>query len=94
MEYLIRTLIQILLALGLANLCLLFVPKTIRKTILGTFKFAFKVTRFVMIQLKIVVKNLHANYKEIEQPKKRKYSPRKNTNSKTNVIQFSKANVK
>jgi hypothetical protein len=93
MEYMIHTLIQILLVLGLANLCLLFVPKTIRKTILGTFKFAFKVTRFVAIQLKIVVKYLHANYKEIEQPKKRKTTHhKKSTNSK--VIQFPKSNVK
>lgn len=91
MEYIIHALLQILLVLGLANLCLAFVPKTIRKTITGTFKFAYKVTRFVAIQLKIVVKNIYANYKEIEQPKKRKYT-RKNTNSK--VIQFPKANSK
>ena len=95
MEYLIHTLIQILLVLGLANLCLLFVPKTIRKTILGTFKFAFTVVKFIAVQLKIVVKYLHANYKGIEQPKKRKYSSRKkNTISNDKIIQFPKANTK
>jgi hypothetical protein len=70
----------------------MFIPKTIRKAITGTFKFAFKITHFVVTQIIKVVKTLYANYKEIEQPKKRKYSPRKNTNSK--VIQFPKVNVK
>lgn len=94
MEYIIHTLIQILMVLGLANLCLLFVPKTVRRTISGTFKFVYKVTRFVAIQLKLVVKNIYTNYKEIEQPKNKKYtsSNKKNTNSK--VIQFPKTNVK
>lgn len=97
MEYIIhstiKTLAQILLVLGLTNLCLMFVPKTIRKTIAGTFKFAFNITKFIVTQLKTVVKTSYANYKEIEQPKKRKYSPRKkNTNSK--VIQFPETNVK
>jgi hypothetical protein len=93
MEYMIHLLLQILMVLGLANLCLLFVPKTVRKTIIGTFKFAFTVVKFIAVQLKIVVKYLHANYKEIEQPKKRKSTHhKKSTNSK--VIQFPKSNVK
>lgn len=97
MEYIIhstiKTLAQILLVLGLTNLCLMFVPKTIRKIITGTFKFAFNITKFIVIQLKIVVKTTYANYKEIEQPKKRKYTPRKrNTSSK--VVQFPKVNTK
>lgn len=98
MEYMIhttiKTLIQILMVLGFAKLCLLFVPRTIRKTISGTFKLAYKVTRFVAIQLKIAVKKAYVSYKkETAQPKKRKYSPRKNTNP-PNVIQFPKSNVK
>jgi len=81
-----------LVILVLANLCLAFIPVPIRKTITGTFKFAYKITHFTVIQLKKVVKNIYANYKEIEQPKKRKYTPRKrNTNSK--VIQFPKKNI-
>jgi hypothetical protein len=97
MEYIIhttiKTLAQLLLVLGLTNLCFMFIPKSIRKTITGTFKFAVIITKMVITQLKKVVKTVYANYKEIEQPKKRKYSPRKNTNSK-NVIQFPKANSK
>ena len=92
MEYIIHTLLKALVILGLANLCLAFVPAPIRKTIIGTFKFAYKITHFAVIQLKKVVKKSYANYKEIEQPKKRKYTPRKrNTNSK--VIQFPKKNI-
>jgi hypothetical protein len=73
----------------------MFIPKTIRKAITGTFKFAFKITRFVIIQFGKTVKTSYASYKEIEQPKKRKYSPRKkNTNSHSNIIQFPKANSK
>jgi hypothetical protein len=71
----------------------MFVPKTIRKTIVGTFKLAYNITHFVVTQLTKVVKTSYASYKEIEQPKKRKYAPRKHTNSK-NVIQFPKANSK
>jgi hypothetical protein len=92
-EYIIHFLLKTLVILGLANLCLAFVPAPIRKSIVGTFKFAYKITHFVVIQLKKVVKNICANYKEIEQPKKRKYTPRKrNTNSK--VIQFPKEKIK
>lgn len=91
MEYIIHTLLKTLVILGLANLCLAFVPSPIRKAIIGTFKFAYKITRFVVIQLKVVVKKVCANYKGIEQPKKRKYA-RKATKS-SNVIQFPKANV-
>lgn len=90
-EYIIHFLLKTLVILGLANLCLAFVPAPIRKTIVGTFKLAYKITNFAVIQLKIVVKKVCANYKEIEQPAKRKYT-RKNTNSK--VIQFPKSNVK
>lgn len=96
MEYIIhttiKTLTQLLLVLGLTNLCLMFVPKTIRKTIVGTFKLAYNITHFVVTQLIKVVKTNYANYKEIEQPKKRKYTPRKrNTNFK--IIQFPKKNI-
>jgi len=95
MKYIIHTLLQCLLVLGLTNLCLAFVPKTIRRTIVGTFKFAFKITKFTTIQLKKAGKTVYANYKEVEQPKKRKYSPRKkNTPQPENVIQFPKTNVK
>lgn len=90
-EYIIHTLLKTLVILGLANLCLAFVPSPIRKTIIGTFKFAYKITHFVVIQLKKVVKIVYANYKEIEQPKKRKYTRKKSTNSK--VIQFPKKNI-
>lgn len=91
-EYIIHLLLKTILILGLANIALAFVPSPIRKTIIGTFKFAYKITNFVVTQLKKVVKNIYANYKEIEQPKKRKYTPRKrNTNSK--VIQFPKKNI-
>jgi len=91
-EYIIYFLLKTLVILGLANLCLAFVPTPIRKTIISTFKLAYKITHFVVIQLKIVVKKICANYKEIEQPTKRKYTPRKrNTNSK--VIQFPKKNI-
>ena len=95
MEYMIHTLLQILMVLGLAKLCLLFVPRTIRKTISGTFSLAYKVTRFVAIQLKIVVKKAYVSYKkETEPPKKRKYTHRKKSaNSKSNVIQFPKSKV-
>lgn len=98
MEYIIHSTIkllaQILLVLGLTNLCLIFVPKTIRKTVTGTFKVAYRITHFVVTQLIKVVKTSYANYKEIERPKKRKYAPRKHTNSKSNVIQFPKATSK
>jgi hypothetical protein len=95
LEYIIHFLIRAILILVLANIALAFVPRTIRKTIVGTFKLAYKVTRIVTTQSIKIVKKTYANHKEIEQPKKRKYSPRKkNTNSKTNVIQFPKANVK
>lgn len=89
-EYIIHFLLKTLVILGLANLCLAFVPAPIRKTIVGTFKLAYKITHFAVIQLKIVVKKVCANYKEIEQPTKRKYT-RKSTNSK--VIQFPKKNI-
>lgn len=90
----IKLLAQILLVLGLTNICLMFVPKTIRKAITGTFKLAYNITHFVVTQLIRVVKTNYANYKEIEQSKKRKYSPRKkNTNSNPNIIQFSKKNI-
>ena len=98
MEYIIhatiKTLAQILLVLGLTNLCLMFVPKTVRKTITETFKLAYKITRFVIIQLIKVGKTTYANYKGVEQPKKRKYSPRKKNTNPPNVIQFPKTNVK
>ena len=91
-EYIIYFLLKTLVILGLANLCLAFVPTPIRKTIISTFKLAYKIIHFAVIQLKIVVKKVCANYKEIEQPAKRKYTPRKrNTNSK--VIQFPKKNI-
>jgi len=77
--------------LVLANLCLVFIPVPIRKTIIGAFKFAYNITHFIMIQLKKVVKNICVNYKEIEQPKKRKYA-RKATKP-SNVIQFPKKNI-
>jgi hypothetical protein len=71
------------------------IPKSIRKTIIGTFKLAFKITKFIVAQLKTVVKTTYANYKEIDKPKKRKYSPRqKNTNSDDKIIQFPKVNSK
>lgn len=94
MKYIIHMLLQCLLVLGLTNICLAFIPSTIRRTISSTFKFAFKIVMFIAIQLKIVVKTVYANYKEFEKPKKRKYSPHKNTNSLDKVIQFPKANSK
>jgi hypothetical protein len=73
----------------------MLVPKTIRKTIIGTFKFAFRITKFLTIQFKKTGKTLYADYKkETEQPKKRKYSPRKKNTNSPNVIQFPKSNVK
>ena len=94
MEYIIHTLLKALVILGLANLCLAFVPSPVKKIIIGTFKFVYKINHFVIIQLKTVVKKVCANYKEIEQPKKRKYSPRKKNTNPPNVIQFPKTNVK
>jgi hypothetical protein len=95
MKYIIHILLQCLLVLGLTNVCLAFVPKTIRKTIAGTFKFAFMITKFIVTQLRIVVKTTYANYKEMNEPKKKKYSPcQENTNSDSKVIQFPKANSK
>jgi len=93
MEYIIHFLIKTLVILGLANLCLAFVPRTIRKTITGTFRFAYKVTRIVTTQSIKIVKKSYANYKEIEQPTKRKYTRKKSTNSKSNVVQFPKEKI-
>jgi len=92
MEYIIHFLIRTILILVLANIALAFVPRTIRKAIVGTFKLAYKVTRIVTTQSMKIVKKAYANNKEIEQPTKRKYTRKKSTNSK--VIQFPKSNVK
>lgn len=92
MEYIVHSLGQIILILGLANIMLLLVPRSIRKAFKGVFKIAYKIVLFTTTQSIKIVKNIYANNKEIEQPKKRKYSSKKDTNSK--VIQFPKENVK
>ena len=101
MKYIINSLGQLILMMVLVNVGLLLVPRSVRRLITGTFKTAYKVTNFVTIQLKKVVKNMYANYKEIEQPEKVKAKTETKTKKsqsqskvKSNVIQFPRANVK
>lgn len=89
MKYLVYTLIQILVVLGLANLCLAFVPRPIRKAFQGTFKLACSIVKHSIRLLKVVVKKAYANYKEIEQPSKKP----SNKKTKSNVVQFPKKNI-
>jgi hypothetical protein len=90
MKYLVYTLIQILALLVLANVCLAFVPKPIRKAIECTFKLASRLIRFVLNLSNVIVKKVIANYKEIEQPTKKKSTTKK---TKSNVIQFPKSKI-
>ena len=90
MKYLMYSLIQILALLVLANVCLAFVPKPIRKAIEGTFKLASRLIRFVFTLFKGIVKKVIANNKEIEQQIKKKSTTKK---TKSNVIQFPKSKI-
>lgn len=91
-EYIRHTLAQAVILLFLGNIALLLVPSPLRKSILGTFRFAMIVGKFTTNLLKKVGKEIVANSKEIESPtKKTKTRKQPTSKSKGKVIQFPNA---
>jgi len=89
MEYIRTTLMHLLGVLIILNICIVLVPRSMRRIIMNTLKLLFKVTKFIFNNASKIITEY--NKKETSDEKKKGTTRKKAVGETTsNVIPFSK----